>query len=83
MKIKHKGNSYKKVPEFWWDFSGDCHIVVESDSPKFPIIKYICFNENADYAIELAEKLICDLKEGRISLFYEKPMEECLKFIDL
>lgn len=57
----------KRIPNFWWDFwySSDhskAMIVVESDDPDYPKIKYF---EANPIGIGLAEKLIVDLNKGR------------------
>lgn len=59
----------KKVPNYWWDFDvNNNSILIESDHPKYPLIKKIPYDDFADQAILLAEKLISELASGRTSL---------------
>ena len=70
MKMKHKGNSYKKVPSYWWDFQNDCaEIVIESDHKDWPVLAIIkCpAEENSDGQIQRAIDIIEELKSGRLS----------------
>ncbi len=60
---------YKKVPSFWKDLDIDRNIVsVESDHPDYPVIKEKPWDgcEFADKAMDEAEDLIKDLREGRV-----------------
>lgn len=69
--IKKKSHAKKKIPHFWWDFGQEGEIIVESDSDKYPICGIFRFETNnytvgeATKAIEQAEELIKDLREGR------------------
>lgn len=71
--MKHT-NPYKKIPNFWWDFDQRNTIIVESDHPKFPVVGRFKYDprKNKDIgcaspAIEQAQKLIADLKAGRVT----------------
>ena len=70
MKQKHAGNSYKKVPSYWWDFQNDCaEIVIESDHKNWPILAILSCpgKENSDGHIQMAVDIIEELKFGRLS----------------
>lgn len=54
----------KKVPAFWWDFEGD-DVIVESDDNRYPVIARFS-NVSSIIAVEMAEKVIKDLEEGKI-----------------
>lgn len=41
MKTKSRQN-----PSYWWDFETDDAIIVESDSPKFPVVGRFPFDPN-------------------------------------
>jgi len=64
---------YKKVPSYWWDFRWDfvqkviVEVIVESDSPKFPVVaRYkLGIDQDATAEIETAEAYIADLEAGR------------------
>lgn len=55
---------FKRVPTYFWDMEGS-EIVVRSDKEDFPIVDKFPFIDNAVTAIDMAEKLIKDLKAGR------------------
>jgi hypothetical protein len=59
----------KRVPHFWWDFTREATaIIVESDEPQYPILAHFYITgDDAMPQIEQAEKLIEDLRAGRIS----------------
>lgn len=59
----------KRVPSFWWDFTINTDaIIVESDEPQYPVLAKWAIGKDAMPQIEMAEKLISDLRAGRISL---------------
>ena len=65
---KYKG---KIVPSFWWDFRGKNadELIIESDIDDYPVVTSTPIKgEQADKEIEWAEKLISDLKAGRITM---------------
>lgn len=63
----------KRLPAYWWDFQDD-NIIVESDSDKYPCVGVFPFKDTgvgcAASAIAQADKLIADLKAGRVTPQY-------------
>lgn len=56
-------------PYFWWDYTKDTGaIVVESSHPKYPVLAMFDIGEDASPQIEMAQKLISDLRAGRVTL---------------
>lgn len=61
----------KKVPRFWWDFTSDMKwIIVESEHPKYPIIRKFNIKNYRDISniVKTVEIFIKDLEAGRISI---------------
>jgi hypothetical protein len=60
----------KIVPRFWWDFIDDAtYIIVQSDHPKYPILKKIKIpGLDATSQIAKAQSLIADLRAGRVTM---------------
>lgn len=59
----------KQKVEYWWDFSGEHKIVIESTNPDYPVVKSYSYRDGfAETVIHEAEKLIRDLEEGRTTI---------------
>lgn len=59
----------KQKDEYWWDFSGEHKIVIESTNLDYPIVKTYTYRDGfAEPVIHEAEKLIRDLEEGRTTI---------------
>jgi hypothetical protein len=71
----------KVIPRYWWDFVWTdgkiTHLIVESDDDEKRIMaKYgLDPNGDAEEIIKIAEKLMWDLKCGRISHSKHKPLD--------
>lgn len=67
-----KANVYKRVPTYWWDFewvNGKIeNVVVESDHPHYPVVVRYAFSGMADSTIARAEKVMADLRAGRVDI---------------
>jgi hypothetical protein len=68
MKYKYVKTIHKKSPSYWWDFDTDLNIIIESDIPDKSILAKFFVTEDAESQIKMAEFIIKELTEGRISL---------------
>ncbi len=64
---------FNEVPSYWWDMedhNGKPHIIVESNDDRFPVVGRFQYDPDskdaAEPAIKDADKLIEDLKAGRV-----------------
>ena len=53
-------------PRYWWDYDGES-IIVESDSPKYPIVARFPSTDSIIVAVKQAEDLINNLTAGRVT----------------
>ena len=55
--------------EYWWNYSGEHKVIIESTHPDYPVIKTYTYRAGfAEPVIHEAEKLISDLEEGRTTI---------------